>query len=766
MLLICNFAKLVLLKIINILSLLFCIVFYNNIQAQCVGSQTSSMSPVGPYSPGQVVTVTYTLSSFSQLNSNWIIAFDIDYGIGWSSISPVSAPGNPGGSGGSWIWDAQNTYPNGLNFGPGYRFQNNGNSNYGTFSDGPFTLSFQLVVGSSCVSQDLSIDLNVLGDCQTGGWNGGGCCIDPPYSVYTGNSIPTNNNISILDNTLDISCYGSSDGSISLNISSGISPFTYDWSNGFITAAINNLIAGSYDVIVTDAAGCSAALNNILINEPLEIQISSITSPLSCYGSSDGSIFLNIFSGISPFTYDWSNGETTASINNLSVGSYDVIVTDATGCIATLNNIIINEPLEIQISSNTSAISCYGSADGSISLNISSGVSPFTYAWSNSATTASINNLTAGSYDVIVTDATGCSAALNIIINQASTLVYVLNTNDATCFGSSDGNASIDLQASPTPTGTVSTLSYCSSNPNPNLAGPYTNIEQVQLNGDNNDIYNNTSNATDFYEDYSATMYADITEGLTYSLNIAINDMSGTASYSGGVRVFIDFNIDGDFTDLGEDIGIVPTPANLGVMVPISFTVPTTGFYGATRMRIVCQDQNSIISSNDIGPCDSPAGFNMPYFGATEDYSIVLNNPVLSATYLWSTNQTNDSIFGLSAGNYSVTITDDNGCLTIENFTISSAIAITVSADFDQLLCEGIFPNPLSALGSTSGNNYSWTPASDFVNATNQSPVFSNALITTTSYMVTFTDFNGCVATDSVTITVFPILTTDPINHN
>ena len=157
--------------ILKILSLLFCVVFYNNTQAQCVGSQTASMSPVGPYSAGQVVTVTYTLSSFNQLNSNWIIAFDIDYGVGWSSISPVSAPGNPGGPGGSWIWDTQNTYPSGLNFGPGYRFQNNGNSNYGTFSDGPFTLSFQLVVGSSCVSQDLSIDISVIGDCQTGGWN-------------------------------------------------------------------------------------------------------------------------------------------------------------------------------------------------------------------------------------------------------------------------------------------------------------------------------------------------------------------------------------------------------------------------------------------------------------------------------------------------------------------------------------------------------------------------------------------------------------------
>jgi phenolic acid decarboxylase len=753
-------------KIIKILSLLFCIVFYNNIQAQCVGSQTASMSPVGPYSAGQVVTVTYTLSSFTQLNINWIIAFDIDYGVGWSSISPVSAPGNPGGSGGSWIWDTQNTYPSGLNFGPGYRFQNNGNANWGTSSTGPFTLSFQLVVGNSCTAEDLSIDLNVLGDCQTGGWNNGSCCTDPSYSVYTGNSIPTNNNISILDNTSDISCYGSSDGSISLNISSGISPFTYSWSNGFISASINNLSAGSYDVIVTDAAGCSAALNNIIINEPLEIQISSNTSPLSCYGYSDGSISLNISSGISPFTYSWSNGATTPSINNLSAGSYDVIVTDATGCTATLN-VIINEPLEIQISSIISAISCYGYSDGSISLSISSGISPFTYSWSNGETTASINNLSAGSYDVIVTDATGCSAALNIFINQASTLVYVLNTNDATCFGSSDGNASIDLLASPTPTGTVSTLLYCSSNPS-NFSQPGTIIEEVQLSGDNNSITNNSGGVNDFYEDYTASMYADITEGQSYTINVTLGDLSGTNSYLGGAKVFIDYNIDGDFNDPGEDVGIIPVQASAGILVPLSFTVPTTGAYGPTRMRVVCQSTYDFTTPNDIGPCESPVvgSWVNPWFGATEDYSIVLNNPSISATYLWSTGQNTDSIYGLSAGNYSVTITDDNGCLTIENFTISSATAITVSADFDQLLCEGIFPNPLSALGSTAGNNYSWTPASDFVNATNQNPVFSNAIGTTTSYMVTFTDFNGCVATDSVTITVFPTLTTDPINHN
>ena len=746
--------------------ILLLVLLASQARSQCVGSQTASMSPVGPYSAGQVVTVTYTLSSFTQLNINWIIAFDIDYGVGWSSISPVSAPGNPGGSNGSWIWDTQNTYPSGLNFGPGYRFQNNGNVNWGTSSTGPFTLSFQLVVGNSCTAEDLSIDLNVLGDCQTGGWNNGSCCTDPSYSVYTGNSIPTSNNITILDNPSDITCYGASDGSISLNISSGISPFTYSWSNGFVTAAINNLSVGSYDVIVTDATGCTATLNNIIINEPLEIQSSSNFSDLTCYGSSDGSISLNISGGISPFTYSWSNGATTASVNNLSTGSYDVIVTDAAGCISTLNNIIINEPLAIQISSNISAVSCYGSADGSISLNITSGISPFTYSWSNGTTTASINNLIAGSYDVIVTDATGCTATLNTIINEASTLVYELNTNDATCFGSLDGNASIELQSSPTPTGTVSMLTYCASNPS-NFTQPATIIEEVQLSGDNNSIINNSAGVNDFYEDYTASMYADITESQSYTINVTLGDLSGTNSYLGGAKVFIDFNIDGDFNDPGEDIGVIPVQTSAGILVPLSFTVPTTGAYGPTRMRVVCQSTYDFNTPNDIGPCESPVvgSWVNPWFGATEDYSIVLNNPNVNATYLWSTGQITDSIYALSTGNYTVSITDDNGCLTIENFTISSNSQISVIASPNQTICNGDLPNNLSANGSVSGTYY-WTPSSDFINSNVQNPVFANGLTNSTSYSVNFTDNNGCLATDTVDIITYPLITTQPISHN
>jgi hypothetical protein len=115
-------------------TLLFTIIFIaslfaNKSLAQCVGSQSYTLTPTGPYSPGQTVIVNYTLNSFTQLNSNYIIAFDLNLGVGWASASALSAPANPNGSAASWIWDTQNTYPSGLNFGPGYRFF--GNANYG-----------------------------------------------------------------------------------------------------------------------------------------------------------------------------------------------------------------------------------------------------------------------------------------------------------------------------------------------------------------------------------------------------------------------------------------------------------------------------------------------------------------------------------------------------------------------------------------------------------------------------------------------------------
>jgi hypothetical protein len=155
----------------KLLSILF-LFFSLTASSQCVSNQSFILSSPGPYSPGDVVAVDYTLGTFTQLNINWIIAFQINLGAGWTNLMPLIAPVGGGTQPGGWVWDVQNTYPSGLRF--------------------------RVTVGPTCTPDNLLISMNVIGDCLTGGWNNGACCTDPAYQIYNGNVqivLPTTSNI-------------------------------------------------------------------------------------------------------------------------------------------------------------------------------------------------------------------------------------------------------------------------------------------------------------------------------------------------------------------------------------------------------------------------------------------------------------------------------------------------------------------------------------------------------------------------------------------
>jgi len=131
--------------------------------------------------------------------------------------------------------------------------------------------------------------------------------------------------------------------------------------------------------------------------------------------------------GIQNYSYLWSNGNTTNSINNLIAGDYIVTVTDANGC-SKFSSIKINQPIELNLATTKSDVNCHGGNDGNAKVIPSGGTPNYSYLWSNGATTDVINNLSTGNYSVTVTDANGCKKVISVTIGQSNELVLTTST--------------------------------------------------------------------------------------------------------------------------------------------------------------------------------------------------------------------------------------------------------------------------------------------------------------------------------------------------
>ena len=338
----------------------------------------------------------------------------------------------------------------------------------------------------------------------------------------------------------------------------------------------------------------------------------------------------------------------------------------------------------------------------------------------------------------IIADGLYCGVE-NIGISQFAQMNLATSSIDASCLLLGSSTVSI------TGVGASGLSTYCTSTPQ--MAFNHT-IDDVSILGDITNISNNTNGSCDMYEDYTS-MSADVTPGFTYTLNIDIGTCNTTGSAQGDhiSKVYIDWNIDGDFDDLNElvaQVGATPSPYSH----MFSIAVPLDAIPGQSRMRIVLQDT---YLSNLAGPCDD----GVTYFGSTEDYTIQVNGSVAyPVDYLWSDGQITATATNLGAGTYTVTITDANLCTSTATSVINGPANVSVIAGADQLICNGGVPANLTATGNSIGGSYAWSPSSAFTNPNLQNPSFNSGVNTNTVYTVTFTDAtSGCIATDYVTIT-------------
>lgn len=227
--------------------------------------------------------------------------------------------------------------------------------------------------------------------------------------------------------SINSACYGLNNGEIHVIAFGGASPYLYSIngtsyaSSGSFTGLTGNT---NYIIYVKDASNCIVTTSQ-LISEPTLLNVASAINNVSCAGGNNGMISLNVSGGVSPYGIWWSNEETTSSIGNLSAGVYTVSVRDYNGCIGT-KSYTVTQPLSPLIVNGVIIdASSASSLNGSVDITPTGGTSPYTYSWSNGATTQDITGLNPGSYMVTTTDAKGCTSSMTFNVGIAAGIANV-----------------------------------------------------------------------------------------------------------------------------------------------------------------------------------------------------------------------------------------------------------------------------------------------------------------------------------------------------
>ena len=619
---------------------------------------------------------------------------------------------------------------------------------------------------ATCSSANGAIDISVSGGSGTYNylWSGNGVIATDEdqtgltageYSVVVVDEVGlcsdsvtitiTNSNSFTVTPTVTNATCGLDNGAVSLAIVGGTAPFVYEWCNGSISNSAINLPTGDCEVTITDNAGCEVIQTFSISSTPAPTLSAAIT-PATC-GECNGAISITVSGGAVPFSFDWSNGASVSNINSLCAGSFDLTVTDDSGC-DVLGTFVVPGTPAITLSSDTTQSNC-GSSTGAINLTVSNGNSPFTFVWNgpgiSNVSTEDLTGISAGSYTVEVTDDDNCEASLTVEVTNSDQPTLTFDVTNATC-GAPAGSINLTV-------GSIIGL------PTILWTGPNS------FNATTEDILNVPAGT------YSVT----VTAGLCVATDSAtiINSNAPSASIS----VSNDTICSGEQVTLTIDL-IGTAPFNFSYSNGVS-TIPVVNFAGNTfttditpantttytLVSLISQSDPSCLGNFPIPSVVVQANPVPAQPVITANGPLVLCNGqdvVLTSSYqtgnVWNIvgpDQFDQSITVSTSGQYAVTFTNQFNCAaTSETLNINVLTAPAVAAGNDVTICEG----ETTQLQATGATNYVWSPSIGLSGTIISSPTATP--LETTVYTVTGSNACG-FNIDTLTITVNPTASAD-----
>ncbi len=549
------------------------------------------------------------------------------------------------------------------------------------------------------------------------------------------------------------------DGNIDVTVTGGTPSYTYEWRLDGTTTIIgttnilNNIQAGDYELTLIDSNGCTI-VQVYTVTEPTLLEITSIdqTAQILCFGDTTAALLGNVQGGVSPYQYSWYNNSdatsilsTTSTVTNLGIGTYVLDITDANG-IQTSANYTVTQPAELIATFTQTNVSCKGDSSGSIDISVSGGTGAYTYFWSNSANTQDVSGLIAGNYSVTIRDANLCETTLTIEITEPATILDISNVTIINTTGNGLSDGSIDVTA---------------------VGGTPTYTYEWRLNGTTTIIGTTNILSTILAGDYELTLIDS--NGCTFTAVYTVNepalleitsiDETAPVLCFGDTNAALLGNVQGgvapyvyswyNSSDATTILSTTNTVSNLGIGTYVLDVTDTNGIQTSANYTVT---QPNLLEITNIAVTNVSC-----YNGSDASIDVTVTGGTGSYIYSWSNSGSSTNVLtNVIAGDYDVTITDDNGCVVS-----SGTITVTQPPIYDITSVSLIRPSgvgvpdgsiAIDIIGGISPYDYVWTDQ-------NGVTIQSNTNVTTTSdainnlqegtYTITITDANGCILTDA-----------------